>query len=68
MCFGTQAAVPDNPAPYSLADSYQQVKETARSAGSSPLSAAAAAKDAQDKPTAAVTGASVTTGLQTATL
>ncbi len=71
MCFGsTQSSVPDNPAPYALNQSQAAVTQTT---STTPLNAQAAAADAQDKPTAPVTGATVssgpaTAGLQTATL
>lgn len=74
MCFGGQTySPPNNPAPYTLENSQSAVQETSRPANSggatqTALSAEAAQKDAQDKPTPAVNGYSITTGLNTSTL
>lgn len=75
MCFGggTTYSPPNNPAPYTLDNSQSAVTETKAPANSggatqTALSSQAAAKDAQDQPTPAVNGYSITTGLNTATL
>lgn len=65
MCFGGNDNTNQNvnPAPYSTADSYKQVTETATpvNPASPALSAQAAAADAADKPTPPVTGYSTQT-------
>lgn len=77
MCFGggqTTYTPPNNPAPYSPANSGSAVSEKTTSAGEGSPAAAegqaslAASKDAQDKPTAPVNGYSISSGLQTSTL
>lgn len=61
MCFGGGATqAPQNYAPYSADTSYKAVKQ---STSTTPLNVLAAEKDAQDKPTAPVTGSSTTAGL-----
>lgn len=60
MCFGGDSSTNTNvnPAPYSTADSYKQVTETATPVNPADpaLSAQAAAADAEDKPTPTPTG------------
>lgn len=76
MCFSqpTTYTPPNNPAPYNIDNSQTAVTETAASAGAGSPAAAvgqgaqAAAKDAQDAPTAPVNGYAISSGLQTSTL
>lgn len=77
MCFGGQTTYtpPNNPAPYTANTSQNAVTESTQPANT-PLSSGAtaslgpqaAAKDAQDTPTAPVNGYSISSGLQTTTL
>ena len=70
MCFPSQDASSGvTPAPTSLANTYQSVTQTSApvnppgSTTDNSLGPQAVARDAQDKPTAPVTGYSVTSGL-----
>lgn len=76
MCFGGQTTYtpPNNPAPYTADTSQSAVTESTTGAGTGSPAAAvgqgaqAAAKDAQDTPTAPVNGYAISSGLATSTL